>query len=538
MHKPLYRFSVIIAIIYLIALALTVFWPTPVDRPISGTLTQVIRWLHDHGMPKFIGYNKIEFAANIALFIPMGFIAATWLKKAWVGIVLSALASLFIEIGQALWLPNRFPSTMDIVANTLGGAIGVGVLVLERKMRIRKTFSSSSSPSGVGTGTLPGEQAPIVVGHGHTAGPSLVGLNELTRPRRKHSLNGSTVARAATWQDGLRSIPRKLHTRPGKIAVLLLAVCFGAAAHATFSALTAPAAPEKTLKTTPPAPIQTPSPAPTPAPSPTPPSVPPVPQKPVAAFVGDDYTVGVGATARGNGWADVLASQKGWDIRNLGHKSTGYVSSLNGNPALAACDREACPRYGNLIDRLKSMQPSVVVVSGGRNDVWQDASNTAAEIDGFYHRLAEALPQARIVVVTPVWDASTAPESLSRVSQQVKMSAASVGAQVIDIGQPLQGRPDRLVASGTYPNDAGHRAIADAVVAALNPPQTSPPASIQPSATEHVAPSSSTPSGTPVQDAPPPSAPASTHAGTSQSIPASTPPGNVSPSKTPPSPQP
>src|SRR5699024_5061326 len=77
-----HRIAVILAIVYFAALAAILFWPSPVDKPIDGALTHVIMWLHSHGLPQwFIGYRKIEFAANIALFIPFGIILTLRLHR-------------------------------------------------------------------------------------------------------------------------------------------------------------------------------------------------------------------------------------------------------------------------------------------------------------------------------------------------------------------------------------------------------------------------------------------------------------------------
>ncbi len=109
---------------YLVALVLIVFWPTPVDRPAANDLNNFIAWMHRHGVPTFIGYGKIEFSANIVMFIPMGIIASVWTKRAWAGLLVGFAASVCIELGQALFLAERFASVIDVLANTLGAGIG------------------------------------------------------------------------------------------------------------------------------------------------------------------------------------------------------------------------------------------------------------------------------------------------------------------------------------------------------------------------------------------------------------------------------
>ncbi|MCU6479919.1 VanZ family protein [Arthrobacter sp. A2-55] len=133
MIKPLHHVALTAAAVYLVGVALVVFWPTPVDRPASGDLHLVINWMHAHGLPMFIGYNQVEFTANIAMFVPMGLIASTWFKNGWVSLAISSLASCFIEFSQYLFLPHRFASGMDVLANTTGAAIGAAVYFVDHR---------------------------------------------------------------------------------------------------------------------------------------------------------------------------------------------------------------------------------------------------------------------------------------------------------------------------------------------------------------------------------------------------------------------
>lgn len=129
---------------YLLALAFIVFWPVPVDKPAAGTLTKLIAWLHRHGMPEFIDYAQIEFSSNILLFVPMGIIAAVWTKNAWLGLWIGFLSSCIIETGQALFLAARFPSALDLLANTLGAGIGAAIYALAHKRSVAEPGRTQS----------------------------------------------------------------------------------------------------------------------------------------------------------------------------------------------------------------------------------------------------------------------------------------------------------------------------------------------------------------------------------------------------------
>lgn len=124
--------------LYLAGLAVVAFWPTPVDRPVAGSLQMVLFALHTAGLPELINYNFVEFSSNILMFAPIGVLAALAFPTIHRGrIVLAGFAaSCCIELGQQLFLHDRFPSAMDIVANTAGAMLGLWVLgVLEEWLR-------------------------------------------------------------------------------------------------------------------------------------------------------------------------------------------------------------------------------------------------------------------------------------------------------------------------------------------------------------------------------------------------------------------
>lgn len=112
---------------YIVGLALVGFWPTPVDQPIYGELAAVLRYLHRAGVPMWFDYHVVEASANVAMFIPFGFLTRMALPaKAWWQVAgIGFLASTFMELGQLLFLTARFSSLLDVVTNTLGAVIGI-----------------------------------------------------------------------------------------------------------------------------------------------------------------------------------------------------------------------------------------------------------------------------------------------------------------------------------------------------------------------------------------------------------------------------
>ncbi|MEA3550218.1 VanZ family protein [Pseudarthrobacter sp. C1] len=110
----------------LVPLALVAFWPTPVDKPVAGTLAGILNFLHRHGIPAWFNYQFVEAAANVVLFVPLGLVASVgFTQKPWWQIGLFGLmVSACMELGQLMFLHNRFSSLQDLVTNTSGAVIG------------------------------------------------------------------------------------------------------------------------------------------------------------------------------------------------------------------------------------------------------------------------------------------------------------------------------------------------------------------------------------------------------------------------------
>ena len=139
-----------ILVAMLIPLAFIAFWPSPVDQPIQGDLGRVLRYLHAHGVPRWFNYKFVEAAANVALFVPLGTVASqAFPDKSWwrVG-AFGLLVSGCMELGQLLFLDDRFATPQDLVTNTAGAVIGAIVArIVTRRLRARYSLSSGPAES-------------------------------------------------------------------------------------------------------------------------------------------------------------------------------------------------------------------------------------------------------------------------------------------------------------------------------------------------------------------------------------------------------
>lgn len=141
-----HKVAILLAVVYFAVLAGILFWPSPVDRPIDSALAEVIQWLHTHGLPQwFIGYRKVEFAANILLFVPFGIVAVLRLPRRfwWLSVIIAAAVSGLVELAQAIFLPDRVPALSDIIANTSGAFIGALVVLFVWSVRRRRVLRAS-----------------------------------------------------------------------------------------------------------------------------------------------------------------------------------------------------------------------------------------------------------------------------------------------------------------------------------------------------------------------------------------------------------
>ena len=73
--------------------------------------------------------NQAEALANVALFVPAGFLLAIALRSPVFAAVVCVVASVGIELAQLRYLPSRVPSLADVQHNGLGGLVGAVVAV-------------------------------------------------------------------------------------------------------------------------------------------------------------------------------------------------------------------------------------------------------------------------------------------------------------------------------------------------------------------------------------------------------------------------
>lgn len=185
--------------------------------------------------------------------------------------------------------------------------------------------------------------------------------------------------------------------------------------------------------------------------------------RPLAVFIGDSYSAGVGASSEQKRFVNRVAYAEGWTMVNLANGGTGYAVSAG----IAGCGKTYCPPYKGALSKVAALHPDIVVVSGGRNDL--NASDAAIDraVDSFFPALRTVAPNATIYATSPLWDDSSTPARLTALGPVVRSAAEGVDGRYLDIGQPLLGEKAYVGLDSVHPSDLGHGVIAEAVVAAL-----------------------------------------------------------------------
>jgi glycopeptide antibiotics resistance protein len=127
---------------YGLIVAIIVF--TPVSY---GTVIDTIGgWLRDGLNLTGFGSGWIEFAANILMFVPLGFLLTLLFRRPWHGVLLALVLSAGVEIAQ-LAIPSRQASLRDVVANVLGASLGalLAWIIVRRRRRVAESGAPSRS---------------------------------------------------------------------------------------------------------------------------------------------------------------------------------------------------------------------------------------------------------------------------------------------------------------------------------------------------------------------------------------------------------
>lgn len=135
--------------------------PQPLDDRREGLLWRALEVFARSESTDWITYQRVEFAANVAMFVPVGmFFLLLFGRRKWFAGVLAGVAlTSGIEFVQR-FMPDRVSDISDIIANSTGTVIGVLFVLIvttPKARRIRAAqrtagASNRSQPVGAGRG--------------------------------------------------------------------------------------------------------------------------------------------------------------------------------------------------------------------------------------------------------------------------------------------------------------------------------------------------------------------------------------------------
>lgn len=131
--QPRLRRALFWMIAYAIVVAVIVFWPEPFLSALDPWIRRVTV-----GFPG-LTLVRVEFIANVAMFIPLGlFLAMLLPRHRHLVVPIGFLATCLIESVQGLFLSDRSATVADVIANTAGACIGLLVIEVVDALRRRR----------------------------------------------------------------------------------------------------------------------------------------------------------------------------------------------------------------------------------------------------------------------------------------------------------------------------------------------------------------------------------------------------------------
>ncbi|MFZ7086554.1 SGNH/GDSL hydrolase family protein [Curtobacterium sp. RRHDQ10] len=207
-----------------------------------------------------------------------------------------------------------------------------------------------------------------------------------------------------------------------------------------------------------PAPTSTAAPARTPAPTPRAADSAPIVDDDTMVTIGDSIMAGYGLDdATVGSWPALVGTATGAPVVNDSCSGAGFI-------AVGDCGTD----FAGLLPTAVAAHPGVLVVQSSDNDLGQDPDELAAATAQTVQSLHAAMPDARIVGLSTLWDQpGTVPAEVAQSSADLQDAVTAVGGTYIDVGQPLVGQDTLLQSDSEHPTDSGQEVLAAAILADL-----------------------------------------------------------------------
>ncbi len=116
----------VVTFVYLGIVGWLTLGPQPLDDEPNGVLFRLLDVLGRYRATEWVTYNGIEFAANIAMFVPIGLFFLLLLgRSSWFTAILAGVGLTFAIETVQMFLPARVSDPRDLLSNSIGALIGV-----------------------------------------------------------------------------------------------------------------------------------------------------------------------------------------------------------------------------------------------------------------------------------------------------------------------------------------------------------------------------------------------------------------------------
>jgi acyl-CoA thioesterase-1 len=173
--------------------------------------------------------------------------------------------------------------------------------------------------------------------------------------------------------------------------------------------------------------------------------------------VGDSIMKGYGLS-ESQAWPTLLADDNGWALTS---------DACNGAGFLDVAGVDCLENFPQIIAGAAGLSPSLVLIAGSSNDIGEDVAALQASTIQSFSRLRSQFPTARIIALNTFWGDTTPPPEVATIDAQVSAAVKRVGGSYLDVGQPLDGRPDLMQADDIHPTVEGQQLLEQAIFAAL-----------------------------------------------------------------------
>lgn len=168
---------------------------------------------------------------------------------------------------------------------------------------------------------------------------------------------------------------------------------------------------------------------------------------PKFAVIGDSYSL---PNTDQDHWPALLAFDRRWFLNDFAVGGTGYVQ---GN-----AEKDKLP-FAAQVDKVVEVDPELVLVVGGRNDVSHPLQVRDASRN-LFAQLRDRVPNAKVVVVGPIVDNRPPSPTALMVNDRIRAAAEQYRLPFIDAMTPnWLSDPALLREDGMHPNPDGHRVL-------------------------------------------------------------------------------